>query len=675
MPSQQDAPPEVLARVKELRDKIHYHNYRYYVLDDPVISDAEFDRLLSELTRLEADYPALITPDSPTQRVGAAPLDKFETVPHRVPMLSLENAFTEGEARDFEDRLKRFLRTPEGFDYVVEPKMDGVAVELVYAGGRLKVGSTRGDGYRGENVTQNLKTIHTIPLTLLSRDLTPPDLLEVRGEVYIDLGEFQKLNDDRLAKGEPAFANPRNAAAGSLRQLDPGITASRPLKIYCYGVGQVQGPSFKSHWEILQGLKAWGLRVNPLIERRQGIEAAIEYHRDLERQRHGLPYEIDGVVIKVDELALQERLGTKTRSPRWALAYKFAATQATTRVLNIVVNVGRTGAITPMAVMEPVEVGGVTVSRATLHNEDEVARKDVRVGDTVLIQRAGDVIPEVVKVILEERPADAQPFRMPSHCPVCGAKLVRPPGEAVTRCPNPDCLGALRRGILHFAGKSAMDIDGLGEKIIDQLIDQGLVKEIADLYRLSEADLVPLERFAEKSASNLVDSIKKSKEVHLARFIYALGIRYVGEATAQLLARHFHSLENLEAATEEELLHVEGVGPQVAGSIREYFQNLRNDKLIRDLLSLGVAPQAPEAPPQTALAGKTFVFTGGLARFSREEAKALVGARGGRVSSSVSAKTDYVVAGADPGSKYTKARDLGVAILNEDEFEDLLKKS
>ena len=476
--------------------------------------------------------------------------------------------------------------------------MDGVAVELVYEGGRLEVGSTRGDGYRGENVTQNLKTIHTIPLTLLSRDLTPPDLLEVRGEVYIDLGDFKKLNDERLAKGEPAFANPRNAAAGSLRQLDPGITASRPLKIYCYGVGQVQGRAFKSHWEILQGLKAWGLRVNPVIERRQGIEAAIEYHHELEHQRHGLPYEIDGVVIKVDDLALQERLGTKTRSPRWALAYKFAATQATTKVLNIVVNVGRTGAITPMAVMEPVEVGGVTVSRATLHNEDEVARKDVRVGDTVLIQRAGDVIPEVVKVILEERPADAQPFKMPSHCPVCGTNLVRPPGEAVTRCPNPDCLGALRRGILHFAGKTAMDIDGLGEKIIDQLIDQGLVKEIPDLYRLSEADLVPLERFAEKSAGNLVAAIKGSQTVPLARLVYALGIRYVGEATAQLLARHFHSLENLEAATEEELLHVEGVGPQVAGSIREYFQNPRNRELLAKLQDLGVKPLPPRRRPK-----------------------------------------------------------------------------
>jgi DNA ligase (NAD+) len=673
--AKQDAPAAVLARVQELRQQLHYHNYRYYVLDDPVVADAEFDRLLQELSRLEEEYPELVTPDSPTQRVGAAPLEKFETVPHGLPMLSLENAFSETEAREFEERLQRFLRTTEGFLYVVEPKMDGVAVELVYAGGHLRVGSTRGDGYRGENVTQNLKTIHTIPLMLLSGELPPPDLLEVRGEVYMDLEEFHQFNTERQARGEPAFANPRNAAAGSLRQLDPAITAARPLKIFCYGIGRVEGRAFGSHWEVLTALKAWGLRVNPLIERRRGIEAAIQYHHELGHQRHGLPYEIDGAVIKVDDMAFQERLGTKARSPRWALAYKFAATQATTRVRDIAVNVGRTGAITPMAIMEPVEVGGVTVSRATLHNEDEVAKKDVRVGDTVLIQRAGDVIPEVVKVILEERPAEAQPFQMPSQCPVCGTALVRPAGEAVTRCPNPDCLGALRRGILHFASKTAMDIDGLGEKIIDQLIDQGLVKEIADLYRLTEADLMPLERFAEKSAGNLVAAIKKSKAVSLARFIYALGIRYVGEATAQLLAQHFQSLEKLEAAGLEDLLQVEGVGPQVAGSIREFFQDSRNRTLLAELKALGVQPLPPEPPPQTALAGKTFVFTGGLDRFSREEAKAQVSARGGKVSSAVSAKTDYVVAGADPGSKLAKARDLGVRILSEGEFEELLQKS
>jgi DNA ligase (NAD+) len=666
-------PVEVVSRVNQLREEINYHNYRYYVLDDPVVSDAEFDRLLQELTRLEEQYPELVTSDSPTQRVGAKPLEKFETVRHRQPMLSLENAFSEAEARDFDDRLKRFLRATQEFHYVMEPKVDGCAIELVYEQGRFSVGSTRGDGIRGENVTQNLKTIHTIPLTVLTAEEPAPEILEVRGEVYMDLREFEQLNQERLARGEPAFANPRNAAAGSLRQLDPGITAARPLKIFCYGVGEVKGRSFLTHWEALQTLKKWGFRVNDLIERGVGMEAAIDYHRRLERQRHGLSYEIDGMVIKVDSLALQERLGTKARSPRWALAYKFAATQETTRVLDIVVNVGRTGAVTPMAVMEPVAVGGVTVSRATLHNEDEVARKDVRVGDRVLIQRAGDVIPEVVKVITEDRPRDAKPFKMPTNCPVCDTPLVRPEGEKVTRCPNPDCFGALTRGIMHFAGKSAMDIDGLGEKIILQLVNEGLIKDVSDLYHLTAGDLIPLERFAEKSAQNIVAAIQGSKQVPFWRLINALGIRFVGEATAQLLAQHFQSLEALAAASEEELLQVEGVGPQVAGSIRDYFQNPRNQVLLNKLRAAGVKEQPPERRAAGPLAGKTFVFTGALDRFSREEAKALVTARGGKVSSSVSAQTDYVVVGAEPGSKYARAQELGVAILDEAAFEELLK--
>jgi DNA ligase (NAD+) len=666
-------PPEVISRIQKLREEINYHNYRYYVLDAPVISDAEFDRLLRELSELEEQYPELITPDSPTQRVGAAPLTKFETVVHRQPMLSLENAFSAEEAREFDKRLKRFLLTEEDFHYVLEPKVDGCAIELVYERGRFTVGSTRGDGFRGENVTQNLKTIHTIPLQLLTGEEPAPELLEVRGEVYMDLREFEKLNKERLARGESAFANPRNAAAGSLRQLDPAITAARPLKIFCYQVGEVRGRSFETHWEVLQTLKKWGFRVNPLIERAVGIEAAIAYHRRLEHQRHGLPYEIDGMVIKVDSLALQERLGTKARSPRWALAYKFEATQETTRVLDIVVNVGRTGAVTPMAVMEPVEVGGVTVSRATLHNEDEVARKDVRVGDTVLIQRAGDVIPEVVQVIQERRPPGTRPFKMPKECPVCGTSLVRPEGEKVTRCPNPDCFGARTRSIMHFAGKTAMDIDGLGEKIILQLVNEGLVEDVADLYHLTEGDLIPLARFAEKSAANLVAAIQNSKTAPFWRLINALGIRFVGEATAQVLAQHFPNLETLMAASEAELKEVEGVGDQVARSIREYFDNPRNRELIRKLREAGVRELPPKPPAPSPLAGKIFVFTGGLSRFSREEAKALVLARGGKVSSSVSAKTDYVVAGADPGSKYAKARELGVTILDEAGFEELVK--
>jgi len=672
--AQKTTPLEVISRVNELRDQINYHNYRYYTLDDPVISDAEFDRLLNELTRLEEDY-GLATPNSPTQRVGAQPLDKFETVQHRQPMLSLENAFSETEVAEFDDRLKRFLKTTDDFDYVLEPKMDGCAVELVYENGRFTVGSTRGDGYRGENVTQNLKTIHTIPLGLLNDTEPVPALLEVRGEVYMDLPEFEQLNHERLAHGESAFANPRNAAAGSLRQLDPKITAARPLKIYCYGVGEVQGRSFATQWEVLQTLKNWGLRVNPLIEQGRGVEAAIAYHQKLEQQRHGLNYEIDGMVIKVDSLALQERLGAKARSPRWALAYKFAATQATTRVKDIAVNVGRTGAVTPMAVMEPVEVGGVTVSRATLHNEDEVARKDVRVGDTVLVQRAGDVIPEVVKVISEERPRGAQPFEMPKNCPVCDTELVRPAGEKVTRCPNPDCFASRTRGIQHFAGKSAMDIDGLGEKIVQQLVEVGLVKDVSDLYRLTEDDLLPLERFAEKSAANIVSAIQNRKKVALWRLINALGIRYVGEATAQLLARHFHSLDALMEADEEELLHVEGVGKQMAASLREFFENERNQTLIEKLRDNGVEGEPPQPAAAAPLAGKTFVFTGGLPHLSREEAKAMVTAKGGKVTSSVSSKTDYVVVGADPGSKKAKAEKLGVKTLDEAQFTELLKEN
>jgi DNA ligase (NAD+) len=668
-------PPQVISRVAELREQLNYHNYRYYVLDDPVISDAEFDRLMAELTRLEEDY-GLATPDSPTQRVGAQPLDKFETVSHRQPMLSLENAFSEAEAREFDDRLKRFLKTTDEFDYVLEPKMDGCAVELVYERGRLTTGSTRGDGYRGENVTQNLKTIHTIPLGLLTETEPAPELLEVRGEVYMDLIEFKQYNAERLARGEPAFANPRNAAAGSLRQLDPKITAARPLKIYCYGVGEVGGRNFDTHWEVLQTLKQWGLRVNPLIERRRGIEAAIDYHRDLEHRRHGLSYEIDGVVIKVDPLALQERLGAKSRSPRWALAYKFAATQATTRVVAIEVNVGRTGAVTPMAVMEPVEVGGVTVSRATLHNEDEVARKDVRVGDTVLVQRAGDVIPEVVKVIVEDRPPEAQPFKMPKVCPVCETELERPAGEKVTRCPNPDCFGSRTRSIMHFAGKSGMDIEGLGEKMVLKLVNAGLVEDVSDLYNLTAGDLIPLTAGKSKSAKqaeNIFNEIQAKKRRPLWRLINALGIRFVGEATAQLLAQHFETLERLMGASEEELLHVEGVGEQVASSLREFFAGERNRALIQKLQDHDVRGLPPKPLAATPLGGKTFVFTGGLPHLSRDEAKALVATRGGKVTSSVSAKTDYVVAGADPGSKLAKARELGVTVLDEAEFMELLK--
>jgi DNA ligase (NAD+) len=672
---------EVAARLKELREQIHYHNYRYYVLDSPVISDAEFDRLMNELVALEEKYPELVTPDSPSQRVGAPPLEKFETVRHRQPMLSLEDAFSENEAREFEARLKRFLRTTEEFDYVVEPKMDGCAVELVYEQGRLTVGSTRGDGYRGENVTQNLKTIHTIPLQVLEDREPAPELLEVRGEVYMDLDEFKKLNEERLAQGDSPFANPRNAAAGSLRQLDPNITAARPLKIYCYGVGEVKGASFHSHWEILENLEKWGFRVNPLVETCQGIDAAIAYHHRIERERHNrdiINYEIDGVVIKVNSLALQERLGSKTRSPRWALAYKFAATQATTKIIRFDFNVGRTGAVTPTAVMEPVAVGGVTVSRATLHNEDEAKKKDVHIGDTVLVQRAGDVIPEVVKVIEEKRPKDATPFKMPEKCEICDTPLVRE-GEKITRCPNPDCFGAQTRGIMHFASKTAMDIDGLGEKMVLKLLNAGLVKDVSDLYNLTAGDIIPLTEKPDKKkksgklANNIINAIKKSKNRPLWRLINALGIRLIGEAQAKILAQHFQTLKNLMEASEEKLKDIEGIGERRAISIKKFFENPKNKKSIKKLRDYGVQEVPPERRAAGPLAGKTFVFTGGLSRLSREEAKNLVTARGGKVSSTVSAQTDYVVVGDEPGSKYARAVELGVTILNEAAFEELVR--
>ncbi|MGO8760894.1 MAG: NAD-dependent DNA ligase LigA [Desulfobaccales bacterium] len=683
-------PPEVVSRVAELREQLNYHNYRYYVLDDPVVSDAEFDRLMAELTRLEETY-GLAAPDSPTQRVGAQPLDKFETVRHRQPMLSLENAFSEAEVFEFDARLKRFLKTEAEFDYVLEPKMDGCAVELVYENGRLTTGSTRGDGDWGENVTQNLKTINTIPLSLWQEITNAPELLEVRGEVYMDLEEFNDYNAERLARGESTFANPRNAAAGSLRQLDPKITAARPLKIYCYGVGEVKGRNFDSHWEVLKTLKQWGLRVIPMsgvdaksndyprIEQWEGIEKVITYHRNLEKKREGLPYEIDGMVIKVDSLAYQERLGTKTRSPRWALAYKFAATQATTKIIKFEFNVGRTGAVTPMAIMEPVEVGGVTVSRATLHNEDEAKKKDVWVGDTVLVQRAGDVIPEVVKVIKEKRPNDAEPFQMPKICEVCRTPLVRL-GEKVTRCPNPDCFGSQTRRIMHFAGKSGMDIDGLGEKMVLKLVNAGLVKDVSDLYSLTAGDLIPLiekpdkKKKSGKLANKIISAIENSKTPTFWRLINALGIRLVGEAQAQILAQNFKKLEELSEAREEKLKDIEGMGEKRADSIMEYFADPKNKEIIKKLREAGVEERVSDRSAAGSLAGKTFVFTGVLPNLSRDEAKALVAARGGKVTSSVSAKTDYVVAGADPGSKLAKAKKLGVEILYESEFRALLEE-
>ncbi len=623
---------DIRKRAAELREALHRHNYLYYVLDQPEISDAEYDRLMQELIALETAHPELVEPDSPTQRVGALPLEKFETVAHTIPMLSLENAFGKEEVLAFDQRVRRFLNTDWPLVYTAEPKMDGVAVELVYENGRLVEASTRGDGYTGELITLNIRTIKMVPLVLLDTvSVTIPSRLEVRGEVFIPVEAFKQLNKERLDKDEPAFANPRNAAAGSLRQLDSRITATRPLDIFCYGVGMVTDVEFASHWEILQSLKALGFRVNPHIKARATIEEILVYYKDLLDRRHEFPYEMDGVVIKVDDLALQRKLGEKSRSPRWALAYKFPATQETTRVVEIDVQVGRTGALTPVAHLEPVSVGGVTVSRATLHNEDEIKKKDIRMGDTVLIQRAGDVIPEVIKVITTKRTGVEQPFRMPATCPVCGAKVVRLEQEAVSRCVNANCPAQVKERIKHFASKGAFDIDGMGDKLVGQLVDKGLVKSYADLFFLDKATAAGLERMGEKSAQNLMDAMAKSKQINLARFVYALGIRHVGEHIAHVLARTFESLKALMAATAEELVAVDEIGPQVSQSVRAFFENPENRRNIQRMLRAGVTLETDEAPISEPLAGRTFVLTGALDSMTRSQAKARIEAWAARL--------------------------------------------
>jgi DNA ligase (NAD+) len=660
---------DVQKRAAELRQALNRHNYLYYVLDEPEVSDAEYDHLMRELMALETAHPELVGPDSPTQRVGAPPLEKFETVAHTIPMLSLENAFDEEEALAFDQRVRRFLKTDEEILYTAEPKMDGVAVELVYENGLLSQASTRGDGYTGELITLNIRTIKTIPLALVKTALTTvPARLEVRGEVFIPLTAFRQLNEERLEHGEPPFANPRNAAAGSLRQLDSQITAKRPLDIFCYGVGMVTGLGFTSHWEILEDLKDWGFRVNPHIKPKVGIEEVLIYYQDLLDRRHEFPYEMDGMVIKVDNLVLQKRLGEKSRSPRWALAYKFPATQETTQVLKIDVQVGRTGALTPVALLEPVSVGGVTVSRATLHNEDEIKRKDIRAGDTVLVQRAGDVIPEVVKAITTKRTGAEQVFHMPATCPVCGSEVLRLEGEAVSRCVNANCPAQVKERIRHFASKGAFDIEGLGDKLVGQLVDRGLLRSYADVFSLDKETVAGLERMAEKSAQNLMDAIARSKRITLGRFFYALGIRHVGEHIAHVLARRFKTLSALMSATAEALIATEEIGPQVSQSVRAFLENPENQSNIEQMLGAGVSIRDEERIADEALAGMTFVLTGALESMTRGEAKARIEALGGKVSSSVSPKTTCVVAGKDPGSKLEKARQLGLRVLDEAQF-------
>jgi DNA ligase (NAD+) len=662
------------ARARELRREIQRHDYLYHVLDAPEISDAEYDRLFRELREIEEAHPDLVTPDSPTQRVGGAPQSAFGSVRHSVPMLSLDNAFAEDDVREFDARVKRGLDLAEdaAVDYVCEPKIDGLAIELVYEKGVFARGSTRGDGTTGEDVSANLRTVKSVPLRLRGDDA--PALLEVRGEVYLEKAKFADLNRAQEEAGKPTFANPRNAAAGSLRQLDTRITASRPLRFFAYALGLAEGFAAERHREILTRLTALGFHVNPLARDAHGIDAVIDAYRDLHAKRETLPYEIDGMVIKVDRLELERRLGTKSRSPRWALAFKFEPIEATTIVDDLFVSVGRTGVLTPVAMLRPVRVGGVEVSRATMHNEDEVLRKDVRVGDTVVVHRAGDVIPEVEKVVDPDRPGRGAPFKMPEKCPVCGGGITRYEGEVAHRCVNAACPAQVKERIRHFASKRAMDVEHLGDRTVEQLVEKGLVSDVADLYRLETKDLVELEGFAEKSAENLIAAIERSKQTTLSRFLHALGVRHVGEVTAKVLARAFPTIEAIEKASLEDLQRVREVGPELAAAVRGFFDEPKNRDLVERLEKAGVTIAPDEQPEGRALEGKTFVFTGTLA-MKREDAKALVDLQGGHVSGSVSGKTDFVVAGEDAGTKLDKAKKLGVKILTEAEFLDLVKPS
>lgn len=690
-------------RIAELREQINYHNYLYYVLDSPEIADYEYDRLMHELVELEKQYTELVTPESPTQRVGAPPLKEFNSVTHTIPLLSLSNTETEEDTLEFDKRIKRFLRLSEGeeeIEYVAEPKLDGLAVELVYEKGVLKVASTRGDGFTGEDVTLNIKTIKTVPLNLLNIYTSVPDKLEVRGEVFIKVKDFEKLNKIREQSGEPLFANPRNSAAGSLRQLDSGITARRPLDIFFYGVGEMTGSKYKTHTEVLEELKNLGLKTNPLNKLCKNINEAIEWYKEIGRKRNAeaekphphhnplpegegiiieqgeggpgtpLDYEIDGVVIKVNSLELQERLGSVARSPRWAVAYKFEPRQAATRIIKIDAQVGRTGILTPVAILEPVKVGGVMVSRSTLHNQDEIDRKDIREGDWVLIQRAGDVIPEVVKVV---KRGGETPYHLPEKCPVCSADVLKE--DVYYMCTGINCPAQLKERIRHFASRRAMDIEGLGDKLTEQLVNNGLVKNISDIYYLTVEQFAGLERMADKSAQNIMDAIESSREKGLPRIVFGLGIRHVGEQTGKLLASRFGSIECLMEADEETLQTVGGIGTEIAQSIVKFFKQDDNKKEIERLRIAGVK-FTPILTTQTTkeekLKNKTFVLTGSLKSFSREEAKAKIEALGGHVSSSVSRNTDFVVEGADAGSKAVKARELNVSIITEEEFLKML---
>ena len=658
---------EAKKKIGKLCEEINYHNYKYYVENNPVIFDYEFDQLLKKLEKLEAEFPDLITLDSPTQRVGGGPLDEFITVEHKVPMLSLGNTYNYDELREFDERVKKNVGDVE---YVVEPKIDGAGVALLYQDNILIRGATRGDGFRGDDITQNLKTIHSIPLHLRDNVLKN---VEVRGEVYMSLSGFEKYNAEHAEKGETVFANPRNAAAGSLRQLDSRIAANRPLNIFIYNISFSE-KKFETHEEAINALKKAGFRVNPLTKKVKNIEEAIKYCDKLEKKRETLDYEIDGAVIKVNSIALQEQLGATSKNPRWAISYKFAAKQSTTVLNDIDVQVGRTGTLTPVALLEPVEVGGVTVSRATLHNFDELERKDIRIGDHVLVERSGDVIPQVVKSIKEKRTGKEKKKKIPEKCPICGTKVIRELDMVAVRCPNKQCPARLKWRVKYYASRDAMDIDHLGESTIDKLLDKGLIENIADLYFLKKEDMLTLEGFKEKSVQNLLDSIEKSKQQDLSRLIYGLGIRHVGKYAAQLLASKYNSIDKLAEASSEELMGIDGLGDKTAEAIGTFFTIEENKKLIERLKKIGVKTTEKLADKQQLpLHGKKFVFTGSLSSLSRPDASDMVKQKGGMVASSMSKNIDYVVVGDKPGSKYQKAKKLGVTIISEDEFKELVK--
>jgi len=665
---------DIATKIKDLRDQIDNHNYRYYVMDNPIISDSEYDQIMRELEALEKNNENLITPDSPTQRVGASPLKEFGTITHREPMLSLANAMSEEEIIAFYIRLEKVLKTQKDIELIGEPKLDGLGVELVYEDNMFVSGSTRGDGIVGENITQNLKTIKAIPLKLRTDLRETPSLLEVRGEVFISTSDFKKLNDTRIKNDLPEFANPRNAAAGSLRQLDSKITAERPLSIYCYEAGEVLGASFNTHLDFLSALKDWGFPVNPEIKLVKTPKKMVEYHKNLELIRNKLSYDIDGTVFKINKIQQRKTLGIRSRSPRWAIAGKFKAQQVTTRVLNIVASVGRTGAVTPVAQLEPVNVGGVNVTNATLHNQDEVDRKDVRIGDKIILQRAGDVIPEVVKVIIEKRPKKTVPYLLPVECPSCNHLLVRLKDEVVTRCKNRSCPAQIKGRIIHFISKSALDIDGFGEKLVGQLVDKKIIETIDDVFKLTFKKLESLDRMAEKSANNILNAIHDAKKTSFARFIYALGIRNVGYHLSKVLEKEFKgNIESFRKSSIENLESIDEVGPIVAKTIIKFWNKSSNIQIVESCLSLGVELAPVSTPISEKLKDKVFVFTGTLTKFNRNEAKDLVASNGGKTSNSISKKIDFLVAGPGAGSKLKKSKDLAITILTEQEFLDIIK--